>query len=70
MENGQMTGIQVLEITRDMLQNINVPVALLDQVGRPVRRAVGNLNTLIRAMKENENQKAETNDKPEGENKE
>jgi hypothetical protein len=54
MENQEtmrtMTVQEVLEITRDMLAGIQVPVGLIKQIGEPVAAAIDNLNACLRAI--------------------
>ena len=58
MEN-RMTIEQVLEATRNLLGAINVPAALIEQVGIPIKNAIGNLNLCIGAIRENTGEKEE-----------
>ena len=48
---------QALEMTRDILAGISVPVALIEQIGAPVASAVANLNACIDAINEQEENK-------------
>lgn len=40
---GQVTVAQVVEMTIQDLEGINVPVSLIEQIGTPIRQAVHNL---------------------------
>jgi len=50
MEN-QITVEQALEITINMLKDINVPVSMLEQIGFPISRAIGNLAQCVEAIR-------------------
>ena len=43
---------QVLEITVNILNNIRVPVGMMDGIGLPISQAVGNLRVLMEAIKD------------------
>lgn len=46
----KMTVEQVLRLTVDQLRAISIPAELIDSIGIPVCRAIGNLKECIRAM--------------------
>ena len=46
------TPKQVLGFTINILNNINVPVAMVEQIGVPIGKAVGNLIVLMGAVKD------------------
>lgn len=51
MENNeQMTIRQALEVTKQILDGISVPVAMLDQIGAPLRAASENLGIMIEGI--------------------
>ena len=52
---------KALEITRDMLKNISVPMYLYDSVIAPIQSAIRNLEVCINSSK-NEEQKSENTD--------
>lgn len=62
MEN-QMTIDQVLKITVETLEGVKVPVKLIDDIGIPVARAIGNIRMCIKAVEDSraeaENKQAE-----------
>ena len=47
---------QALIMTRNTLAELNVPVAMVEQIGLPVSRAVANLNACIEAIVRQEEQ--------------
>ncbi len=49
MEN-QMTIDQVLKITVETLEGLKVPVSMIDEIGIPVARAIGNIRMCIEAV--------------------
>lgn len=61
--NEQMTLKQVLIVTLDILNGINVPVAFHHQIGDPISAAAGNLvellNTIDKAEKAANDEKSE-----------
>lgn len=59
-----MTIDEVLEITINMLNGVNVPVCLMDQIGTPISQAIGNLTECVKALKEN-GEKETKQDEPE-----
>ena len=55
-----MTLLEVLEETIKILNKIEVPISMAEQIARPILGCVSNLNECVRALKENEKkQKAE-----------
>ena len=50
MEDNGMTVRQVLEITRDVLGGICVPVNLTQQIAEPIRRCAENIQLCLDAM--------------------
>ena len=50
-----LTIKEVLEITVNQLGTISVPVALHEQIGVPVARAMGNLQECLKAINNAEN---------------
>lgn len=52
MENNEMTIREALEATKAILNDISVPIGLLESVGLPVMTAVNNLNAIIRSIDE------------------
>lgn len=67
-----MTVEQALEITTRILSEIQVPVALIQQIGVPISHEVGNIQECIAALRRNAEaqakEQAETQKKPEAEN--
>lgn len=51
-ENKEVTIREALERTRGILNEISVPIGLLESVGLPVMTAVNNLNAIIRSIDE------------------
>ena len=50
MEQNAMSIRQVLEITRDALGGICVPVSLTQQIAEPIRRCAENIQLCLDAM--------------------
>ena len=50
--NEEMTIREALERTRGILNDISVPIWLLESVGLPVMTAVNNLDAIIRSIDE------------------
>lgn len=48
----RMTIDQVLAVTIDILEGIDVPMKKLETIGIPIQRAVGNLRLCIQAVQE------------------
>lgn len=48
----RMTIDQVLNITIDILEGIDVPMKKLEAIGVPIKQAIGNLYLCIQAMEE------------------
>ena len=51
-ENKEVTIREALERTRGILNEISVPIGLLESVGLPVMTAVNNLDAIIRSIDE------------------
>lgn len=49
MEKEKYTAEEVLEITMRLLQEIRIPIALVEDIGIPVRRAIENLRIVLQA---------------------
>ena len=49
MEKDKYTAEEVLEITMHLLQEIRIPIALVEDIGIPVRRAIENLRVVLQA---------------------
>lgn len=54
MENSEMTVRQALEVTKAILDGISVPVALMEQIGGPLKAAADNLGTIIEGIEQAE----------------
>lgn len=52
MGNNEITIREALEATKAILNDISVPIGLLESVGLPVMTAVNNLNAIIRSIDE------------------
>ena len=52
METKDMSAREALTITKDLINGIQVPVALADQIARPLCQAVANIDAVIAAIKE------------------
>jgi len=52
METKDMSAREALTITKDLINGIQVPVALADQIARPLCQAVANLRAVIDAIQE------------------
>ena len=62
MENNeQMTIRQALEVTKQILDGISVPVSMLDQIGAPLRAASENLGIMIEGIDRAEKAEEERN---------
>lgn len=62
MENNeQMTIRRALEVTKEILDGISVPVAMLDQIGAPLRAASENLGIMIEGIDRAEKAEEERN---------
>lgn len=59
MENKEMTVRQALETTKAILDGISVPVALLEQIGAPLKAAADNLAIIIEGIKNAETAEGE-----------
>lgn len=51
MENNEMTIREALEVTKAILDGISVPVALMEQIGAPLKAAADNLKFIIEGIK-------------------
>ena len=61
----RMTIDQVLAVTIDILESIDVPMKKLDEIGVPIKKAVGNLRLCIQAVQESRAQQQQEEAKPE-----
>ena len=52
METKDMSAREALTITKDLINGIQIPVALADQIARPLCQAVANIDAVIAAIKE------------------
>ena len=52
METKDMSAREALTITKDLINGIQVPVALAEQIARPLCQAVANIDAVIAAIKE------------------
>ena len=52
-----MTVKEVLEITINILNQVNVPVGLIQQIGEPIANAIGNLTACVEGMEKAEGAK-------------
>lgn len=59
MENKEMTVRQALETTKAILDGISVPVALMEQIGAPLKAAADNLGIIIEGIKNAETAEGE-----------
>lgn len=60
MENKKMSVREVLEVTRELLRGIAVPVGMIESVGMPVEYAARNLDLCIEELgKAQETEKTE-----------
>lgn len=59
MENKEMTVRQALEATKAILDGISVPVALMEQIGAPLKAAVDNMAIMIESIKNAETAEGE-----------
>ena len=50
MENNEMTIREALEVTKAILDGISVPVALMEQIGAPLKAAADNLGIMIEGI--------------------
>ena len=56
----KMTCDQVIEITVNILNNIEVPVRLFDKIGTPIKSAIWNLEKCIGVMRSNATNESNT----------
>ena len=59
MENREMTIREALEATKAILDGISVPVALLEQIGAPLKAAADNMKFIIEGIKNAETAEGE-----------
>lgn len=59
MENKEMTVRQALETTKAILDGISVPVALMEQIGAPLKAAADNMAIIIEGIKNAETAEGE-----------
>lgn len=59
MENKQLTKTEVVQVTINLLSNINVPAVLSESIGIPVLNAIKNLGILKSMIESEEEQKAQ-----------
>ena len=59
MENREMTIREALEATKAILDGISVPVALLEQIGAPLKAAADNMKFIIAGIKNAETAEGE-----------
>lgn len=59
MENKEMTIREALETTKAILDGISVPVALMEQIGAPLKAAADNLAIIIEGIKNAETAEGE-----------
>ena len=52
METKDMSAKEALTITKDLINGIQIPVALADQIARPLCQAVANIEAVIAAIKD------------------
>ena len=50
METKRITIAEVLRITVSTLQNINIPAALIEQIGMPIAGSIRNLQECLNAI--------------------
>ena len=55
----RMTIDQVLEVTIGILEDIDVPMKKLNEIGVPIQRAIGNLQLCIQAVQDSRKPKEE-----------
>lgn len=65
--NETMTVKKAIEITRDLLGDIEVPVKH-KKIADTIEAAIGNLNAILNAMEAVPEEEQHEDDKPEGEN--
>lgn len=64
MEN-QITVNKALEITINILNGINVPISLMEQIGLPISRAVHNIEQCVEALNRADAEQQKTEEEPE-----
>lgn len=60
MEN-VLTVEDVLKVTIKMLESIKIPAVMVDEVGIPVARSIGNLNACLNALEQANKEKEDEN---------
>lgn len=65
MEQNEMTVRQALEVTKAIMDGISVPVALMEQIGAPLKAAADNLAVIIEGIKNAETAEGEEHGKAE-----
>ena len=53
MEEKKLTVEEVLDMTVRQMEEISVPAGMIDQIGIPLARAIGNLNAVLEALRGN-----------------
>lgn len=53
MEEKKLTVEEVLDMTVRQMSEISVPAGMIDQIGIPLARAIGNLNAVLDALRAN-----------------
>lgn len=51
MEEKKLTVEEVLDMTVRQMSEISVPAGMIDQIGVPLARAIGNLNAVLEALR-------------------
>jgi len=59
MENNEMTILEALEATKNILDGICVPVAQLESIGGPLKAASDNLGIIIAGIEQAEKEDME-----------
>lgn len=62
MEDRKLTNEQVLEITINLLRNIEVPAVLSEKIGIPIARCADNIQICLESMRAAERKAAESED--------
>lgn len=69
MEATKVSIAEMLEMTAQLIGEIQVPVAYADQISRPLCQAIGNLRGVIEAIREAEGAAEEQEGEQDGEGK-
>ena len=56
-----MTLTDVLKVTVNNLENIRIPVSMVDEIGIPLKRSIGNLQECIKAIEMGQQKPTEEN---------